>query len=189
MKKFLVLLISLWLASSVQGQLNLDPYEPHTFACTSFISSENGMASDNYAHPWISKAFLFNTGLNINYPLTENIVWTLDGNVSFGTVNKDLKTILCTGTGINFRASENIYWQLKFVPRLFLFGNGVHTEGDNISIWVDVLTGPGFKYDLNYGHLFLECGITKDFTIVGVPGHYHNDVYLFLNIGYRYLIR
>lgn len=188
MKKFFTILLFLAVALCSTAQSTYDPYDRYYCANLSVNIGDNAMASDQHVYPWTCKFMIINGSMSFNYPLSERTQWFFNTNLAFGTMGHDMYAALFVGTGAKFFATEHLYWYISFYPHISIHGNGVQTNGDEVNLWTDACTGPGYRWDAPHGYWFVEVGISKGVDMIAPRFNHKNDVFMYLTAGYSFRI-
>lgn len=184
---FLILFVVI-LGANVNAQ-EVNSQDPHYYATVSFAAGNNIMESINYPDILSCPMYVGSAGLFFQYPISSLINWVLSGTINIGYIGGDAFGEVNLNTGVHINATKNLYWQVYLTPHMSIHGKGVQTNGDMFESWFALSTGPGFKLDLPYGHVFLEVGFSKDIDIIYGHNYQHDEIFMTATIGYRYLIR
>lgn len=182
----LVLFVTI-LGANVNAQ-EVNPYDPHYYATASFTLGNNVMASHDYSSILTCKTYVCSAGLSFQYPVTDVTQWVLGGTLNIGSTGGEVVANITLNTGVHINATKNIYWQAYLTPRVYIHGKGVQTNGDFLETWFTLSTGPGFKYDLPHGYVYVEASISKDIDIIYGQNCQHDNVFMFVTVGYCYRI-
>lgn len=151
------------------------------------------VSAQDYYHYYASTSI--SIGTKNTYALTESIVTyqqvgdnsflQLGCNLNFCVIDLEYYNNINLEFGFTLKTIEYIYCFATFIPHCSIHGNGVQTNGDIVDFWTNLNAGLEIRKNLNYGYVYTKLGISAeiDFNVI------HDNIYLFCNIGYNYLIR
>ena len=190
MKK-IILAFALLFTLSVQAQSDYIDGSVHVYGGY----TNNLMGSSQYMTSFESPAFIGGAGLNIEFSVNEWFSWYIGADIELCAFKGGMEAGILPNIGTYFGYPNKPYVFLSLYPRFDVVGIGSQQYGDYLCVWTELDMGVGYEHHISGPHnIYGEIGVGFEMMLYQAEElrlnnpQEHNEVPLYLMVGYRYYI-